>query len=102
MTENREKTGARNADGTFKAGSSGNPKGRPKKPAIVKKYAKEAVKELYEIATGEKTPVKLKADIWKWFFEIEYGKAVQQTPSDGGAPSVISVVMSDYARELSG
>lgn len=102
MAENRSETGARNPNGTFRKGSSGNPKGRPKKPAAVKKYAKEAVKELYSIASCEKTPVKLRADIWRWFFEVEYGKPTQQIDSDSSAPAVISVAIDDGVKEFAG
>ncbi len=77
MPANRPKTGQ------FKKGQSGNPKGRPKLPATVKKYASEAPERLRAIADDENTPVKVRADIEKWFAEVYYGKSSQQVTVDG-------------------
>ena len=87
MPANRTKTGQ------FQKGQSGNPKGRPKLPATVKKYAQEAPERLRAIADDENTPVKVKADIEKWFAEMYYGKSSQQVTVDGEVnnPSVTVV-----------
>lgn len=77
MPANRTKTGQ------FAKGHSGNPRGRPKLPATVKKYAKEAPERLRAIADDDNTPVKVKADIEKWFAEMYYGKSAQQVSFDG-------------------
>lgn len=75
--ENRTETGK------FKKGHSGNPGGRPKKPVELELYAKEAPQKLRAIADDPATPVKIKADIEKFFFEAVYGKAPQAIDLDG-------------------
>ena len=77
MPANRDK------QGRFVKGQSGNPKGRPSLPKEIKTYAEQSPKRLREIADDANTPVKLKAEIEKWFFEIYYGKAAQQVTLDG-------------------
>lgn len=78
MSANRTKTGQ------FAKGHSGNPKGRPALPPELKEYAKQAPDRLREIADREDTPIKVKADIEKWFAEMYYGKSAQQVTLDGG------------------
>ena len=75
--ENRTETGK------FKKGVSGNPGGRPKKPPELEKYAREAPEKLRAIADDPATPVKIKADIEKFFFEAVYDKAPQAIDLDG-------------------
>ena len=60
--QNRDKTGR------FVKGVSGNPSGRPKKPVELEQYAKDAPKKLRAIADDPDTPIKIKADIEKFFF----------------------------------
>lgn len=74
---NRDKTGR------FVKGQSGNPNGRPKKPPELEMYAKDAPAKLRAIADDPKTPVKIRADIEKFFFESVYGKAPQAIDLDG-------------------
>lgn len=64
-------------------GVSGNPNGRPKKPVELEEYAKNAPAKLRAIADDPQTPVKIKADIEKFFFEAIYGKAAQAVDLDG-------------------
>lgn len=73
----------RDKQGRFVKGSSGNPKGRPALPPEIKKYAKEAPDRLRAIADDDATPVRLKAEIEKWFAEMYYGKSAQQVTVDG-------------------
>jgi hypothetical protein len=73
----------RTKSGQFAKGHSGNPKGRPALPPELKEYAKQAPDRLREIADREDTPVKVKADIEKWFAEMYYGKSSQQVTLDG-------------------
>ena len=73
----------RDESGRFTKGQSGNPNGRPKKPAVIEKYAKEAPGKLRAIAEDPKTPVKIQTDIWKFFYEAHYGKAKQAVDVEG-------------------
>ena len=73
----------RTKTGQFAKGHSGNPKGRPPLPPELKKYAKQSPVRLRAIADDENTPVKVKADIEKWFAEMYYGKSSQQVTVDG-------------------
>ena len=75
--ENRTETGK------FKKGYSGNPGGRPKKPPELEMYAKDAPAKLRAIADDPDTPVKIKADIEKFFYEAVYGKAPQALDIEG-------------------
>ena len=77
MPANRTKTGQ------FVKGQSGNPKGRPTLPPEMKDYARQAPDRLRAIADDKDTPIKVKADIEKWFAEMYYGKSAQQVTLDG-------------------
>lgn len=82
--ENRNETGAtRDSKGRFVKGQSANPGGRPKKPVELELYAKEAPARLKAIADDPNTPVKVKADIERFFIEQVYGKAAQAVDVDG-------------------
>ena len=85
--ENRTETGK------FKKGFSGNPGGRPKKPVELELYAKEAPAKLRAIADDPATPVKIKADIEKFFFEAVYGKAPQALDIEGKMENTGSTVI---------
>lgn len=77
MPANRDK------QGRFVKGQSGNPNGRPTLPPEIKEYAKQAPDRLRAIADDNSTPVRLKAEIEKWFAEMYYGKSAQQVTLDG-------------------
>ena len=79
----KEAPANRDKAGRFVKGQSGNPNGRPKKPPELEKYAKDAPAKLRAIADDPATPVKIKADIEKFFFEAVYGKAPQAIDLDG-------------------
>jgi len=68
----------RKANGQFAKGTSGNPAGRQKVPEELKEYGRQAPARLRAIADDPDTPMKVKADIERWFAEMVYGKAVQQ------------------------
>ena len=74
---------SRDKSGRFVKGQSGNPNGRPKKPVELELYAKDAPKNLRAIADDPATPVKIRADIEKFFFEAVYGKAAQAVDLNG-------------------
>lgn len=81
--QKRAKTGDRDAKGRFVKGNNANPGGRPKKPVELEEYAKNAPAKLRAIADDPDTPIKIKADIEKFFFEAVYGKAPQAIDLDG-------------------
>lgn len=90
----------RTKSGQFAKGHSGNPKGRPALPPELKEYAKQAPDRLREIADREDTPVKVKADIEKWFAEMYYGKSSQQVTLDGEVNSTGTMKV-EFEGELS-
>lgn len=73
----------RGADGRFKPGNNANPRGRAPLPPDFKDYAKEAPARLRAICDDPATPVKVKADIEKWFAEMWYGKSPQALDLEG-------------------
>lgn len=79
----KDAPGNRDKAGRFVKGQSGNPNGRPKKPPELELYAKDAPAKLRAIADDPATPVKIKADIEKFFFESVYGKAPQAIDLEG-------------------
>lgn len=84
MAEKEKKEPAgRDKAGRFVKGQSGNPRGRAPLPPEFKDYAKEAPARLREIADDPDTPVKIRADIEKWFAEMWYGKSPQALDLDG-------------------
>lgn len=78
-----KKPANRDKAGRFVKGQSGNPNGRPKKPEALNKYAQDAPAKLRAIADDPKTPVKIRADIEKFFFEAVFGKASQAIDLEG-------------------
>ena len=53
------------------------------------KFGAESIEKLVIIADSEETPAKLRADIWRWFAEMEFGKptskqSVDDTKADEG------------------
>lgn len=83
MAKTAETPANRDKAGRFVKGVSGNPNGRPKKPPELEKYAKDAPAKLRAIADDPGTPIKIKADIEKFFYEAVYGKAPQAIDLDG-------------------
>lgn len=79
----KEQPANRDKAGRFVKGMSGNPNGRPKKPVELELYAKNAPAKLRAIADDPDTPVKIKADIEKFFYEAVYGKAPQAVDLNG-------------------
>jgi hypothetical protein len=46
------------------------------------KFGAESIEKLVLIAESEDTPAKLKADIWRWFAEMEFGKPTSKQISE--------------------
>lgn len=91
--QNRADNGNRDAKGRFGKGNNANPGGRPKKPPELEMYAKDAPAKLRAIADDPATPVKIKADIEKFFFEAVYGKAPQALDIEGKMENTGSTVI---------
>lgn len=72
----------RDKAGRFVKGQSGNPRGRAPLPPDFKNYAAESPARLRAICDDPATPVKVKADIEKWFAEMWYGKSPQALDID--------------------
>lgn len=90
--ENRNTSG-RDSKGRFVKGQTGNPAGRPKKPEVIERYAKEAPAKLRAIAENPNTPVKTQTEIWKFFYEAHYGKAKQAVDVEGNIENTgVSVI----------
>lgn len=83
----------RDSKGRWKKGTSGNPRGRSPLPPDFAEYAKQSPARLRAICDAEDTPVKVKADIERWFAEMWYGKAPQALDVDGklGTESAVTV-----------
>lgn len=94
MGKNATETPAgRDKTGRFVKGQSGNPRGRAPLPPEFKDYAREAPARLREICDDPATPVKVKADIEKWFAEMWYGKSPQALDIDGKVESTGATVI---------
>ena len=79
----KEAPAGRDKSGRFVKGQSGNPRGRAPLPPDFKDYAKEAPARLRAICDDPATPVKVKADIERWFAEMWYGKSPQALDLEG-------------------
>ena len=99
--QKREKTGDRDSKGRFVKGNNANPGGRPKKPVELELYAKQAPERLRALADDPATPVKVKADIEKFFFEAVYGKAPQAIDLEGKMENTGTTVV-EFKGEIAG
>ena len=100
----RNIAGNRDSKGRFVKGQSGNPKGRAALPPEFGSYAKEAPARLRQIADDPSTPVKVKADIERWFAEMYFGKAPQALDVDGKVEqqSGVTITFEGKLEEWSG
>ena len=101
MPENKDKTG-RNDKGQFQKGVSGNPGGRPKKPADLEKHGVAAFKRIADIAKDSANE-KIRFEANKWLCEMAFGKPTQSTEIEGSldtGPTVIELrgELKDYAE----
>jgi len=91
----------RDSKGRFVKGVSGNPGGRPLLTPEIRRYGREAPARLRSIADDPDTPVKLKAEIERFFFEAVYGKvsAAADKEGKGSAPPPVQTVRFEGALE---
>ena len=89
----------RDKAGRFVKGQSGNPRGRAPLPPGFKEYAAQAPERLRAICDDPATPVKVKADIERWFAEMWYGKSPQALDIDGSLESTGKTVI-EFKGEL--
>ena len=96
MPQSRTKTGK------FAKGHSGNPGGRPKKPVELKELADRSLDELKSILDSTENE-KIKVEICKWLYEMQYGKAMQRQEVDGSISTDLLTVrlegeLADFAQ----
>lgn len=94
-TVEQTSTDGRDKSGRFVKGNNANPRGRAPLPPEFKEFAKQAPMRLRQIADDKKTPVKVKADIEKWFVEMYHGKAPQALDLEGEIKQVPVVFSGD-------
>ena len=98
MTEPVKKPRRRDSRGRFMAEEPGS-----LLPIEFRTYGQEAPGRLRAIADDPETPVKLRADIEKFFFESVYGKAAGLTDredKDGGVQVIrFEGVLEEWSRE---
>ena len=78
----------------FEKGKSGNPSGRPKKPPELRELADKSLAEIQKIVETTENE-KIKADLCKWLYEMQYGKATQRQEVDGSISTDALVVTLD-------
>jgi HEAT repeat protein len=99
----------RNADGTFKAGSSGNPGGRPKVVGEVRDLAREhtedAINTLAKIMDDEKAPAAARVSAAESILSRGWGKApqyIEETIRDereGPPPVNLAALLTEIEEE---
>lgn len=100
MSDKDKSPANRDKAGRFQKGQSGNPRGRAPLPPEFKEYAKESPARLRAICDDPDTPIKIKADIEKWFAEMWYGKAPQAMALEGKMENIgVQVVKFEGALE---
>ena len=67
---------------------------------LLRRYGQEAAGRLRAIADDPDTPVKLRAEIERFFFESVYGKGGRQPESEPAAPAVLRFegVLEEWSR----
>ena len=91
----------RDKKGKFVPGGAPISPGRPKKPPELKLAADKALVDLIRLQETTDSD-KLKVEICKWLYEMQYGKAKQATEIEGSldtSPTVIE--LKGYLKEWS-
>lgn len=96
MAENSGKAAAKSRGRPFPKGKSGNPGGRPKKPPQLKNLAERALAEIQSMIEDPETPERVRADLCKWVYEQQNGRAVQKAEIEGAVATGV------YKVELCG
>lgn len=94
MTANSDATAKRQRGRPFEKGKSGNPSGRPKKPPELRGLADKSLAEIQKIVETTDNE-RIKADLCKWLYEMQYGKATQRQEVDGSISTDALVVTLD-------
>ena len=66
---------------------------------VLEKFGADSVEKLMELADSTDTPQKLRADIYKWFAEMEFGKPTSK--QNDNLPSDDQVVLEGELEEWS-
>lgn len=93
----------RKANGQFAKGVSGSScGGRPKKPPELKDLADKSLEEIKRMIESPDTNAKIKADLCRWIYEQQYGRAQQKIDMDATSKQEIIVTLDgeldEYAR----
>ena len=81
----------RDGKGKFLPGGAPVSPGRPRKPVELKSAADEAFKELVALANTTDNE-RLKSEICRWLYEMQYGKAKQSTELEGSIDTTPTVI----------
>ena len=92
----------RDKSGRFVKGTSGcSHGGRPKKPAELRNLADKSLEEIKRMIEDKETATKIRADLCKWVYEQQYGKAQQKIDMDTTAKQEIVVKLDGELDEYS-
>ncbi|MBE6542824.1 MAG: hypothetical protein E7675_00335 [Ruminococcaceae bacterium] len=65
------------------------------------KFGADSIEKLAMIADDDLTPQKLRADIWKWFAEMEFGKPTSKQTACGDNTEDLEIVLDGDLEEWS-
>lgn len=65
---------------------------------VLEKFGAQSLEKLMELADREDTPSKLRADILKWFAEMEFGKPTAKNHDEGKDGDVDVFFDGDYEK----
>ncbi len=65
------------------------------------KFGAESIEKLAGIADSDETPQKLRADIWRWFAEMEFGKPTSKQQTDNSVQDTHEIAFEGELEEWS-